>query len=371
MSDNRPTTRSQSERDPNLLAPPLHPSFRRRALSREERLRSPSNIEEEELPHFTFNMATPEQLAQLRDQLRNEIRAEFRSETAAAAAQIPDAIRRKPDIPAFDKHHIEIWLKRTNNAFVRAGITSPVEKFAFLETKFPVGTDARIDEFLYSDGTEDDWKNFVAYLKSEYGPSKQQRASIILDGFKREGRRPSQFAAALDEKTKDVTVDDIKKEMLLREIPTDVRRMLQERVESLSFKEAAKIADSYFDAEGRPRHSATASVNEISEQTAAISIETPQEDVSVNAVGRHIPSRSSNPRGSTQYRPYANQQRQLPARDAPAAARPRKPNPRPPQKSVNLCNAHFRWGDNARNCEVGCSRFDEKRFPGNATAGRR
>ena len=60
------------------------------------------------------NMATPEQLAAIRDELRNEIRAEFRNETAAAAAQIPDAIRRKPDIPSFDKHHVEIWLKRTN-----------------------------------------------------------------------------------------------------------------------------------------------------------------------------------------------------------------------------------------------------------------
>ena len=199
----------------------------------------------------TTGMATPEQIAAIRDQLRSEIRAEFRSEAAAAAASIPDAIRRKPDIPTFDKQHIEIWLKRTSNAFIRAGITSAAEKFAFLETKFPVGGDARIDEFLYGRGTAEDWNNFVAYLKAEYGPTKQQRASVFIDGFKREGRKPSQYAATLDEKTKDVTVDDIKKEMLLREMPVDVRRMLQERIEGMTFKEAAKVADSYFDAEGR------------------------------------------------------------------------------------------------------------------------
>ena len=77
-------------------------------------------------------MATPEQLAALREQLRNEVRAEFRNEAAATAAQIPDAIRRKPEIPSFDREHIEIWIKRTTNAFIRANISSISEKFAFL-----------------------------------------------------------------------------------------------------------------------------------------------------------------------------------------------------------------------------------------------
>lgn len=316
------------------------------------------------------NMATPEQLAAIRDELRNEIRAEFRNETAAAAAQIPDAIRRKPDIPSFDKHHVEIWLKRTNNAFIRAGISSPAEKFAFLETKFPVGTDARIDEFLYSDGTAEDWTNFVAYLKSEYGPSKQQRASVLLDSPKRNGQKPSQFAATLDEKTKDVTIDDVKKEILLREMPVDVRRMLQERIEGLTFKDAAKIADSYFDAEGRPRHLAATSVNEVTEQFTSCFTETsPDDDATVNALGRRFTQRQQNPRGGPQYRSSTGQQKPAPSKDDTPAVRTRKPNPKYPLKS--LCNAHFKWGDNARYCEVGCSRFDEKRFPGNAMAGRK
>ena len=68
----------------------------------------PAAPEPEQFVDARNNMATAEQLAAIRDELRNEIRAEFRNETAAAAAQIPDAIRRKPDIPAFDKHHVEI-----------------------------------------------------------------------------------------------------------------------------------------------------------------------------------------------------------------------------------------------------------------------
>ena len=321
-------------------------------------------------------MATPEQMAALRDQLRSEIRAELRSETAAAAAQIPDAIRRKPEIPPFDKQHVEIWLKRTNNAFIRAGISAPVEKFAFLETKFPVGADPTIDEFLYGEGTAEAWANFEKYIKEEYGPSKQQRASIFIDGFKREGRRPSQYAAKLDEKTKDITIDDIKKEMLLREMPIDVRRMLQERIEGLTFKEAAKIADSYFDAEGRPRHTTptATSVNEISEQgSTALSDIPPDSTDAINAVGRRHPQRPHTTRGNASYRPSQNQPKSGQPRrsDAPTTIQHRRPNPRHPQKNVNLCYAHFKYGDEARYCEEGCSRFDEKRFPGNGTAGRK
>ena len=319
---------------------------------------------------FDNAMATEEQLQALRDQIRSEVRAEFRNEAAAAAAGVPDAIRRKPEIPPFDKAHVEIWIKRTENAFIRANITAVNEKFAFLETKFNVGFDPQIDEFLYGDSTPAAWTSFLAYLRKEFGPTKQQRAAIFLDGFKREGRKPSQYAAALIDKTKDVEIDDIMKEMLLREMPTDVRRMLQERIETTSFRDAAKIADSYFDSEGRPKHGASASaINEVADQFQNISVN--DEDNFVNAVGRRMPTRQS--RGPAAFRQkLSNGSEQKPK--GPNAAKPppiqRNPNPRFPQKNVNLCGFHYRFGNDAKSCEVGCSRFDEKRFPGNGTAGR-
>ena len=193
------------------------------------------------------NMATQEQLDAIRDELRQQMRAELRNEAAAAGAQVPDAIKRKPEIPAFDKKQIDHWIRRTENAFIRALCTTPREKFAFLETKFPVDFDPRINEFLWGDPTEAKWNEFLAYLRSEYGTTKQQRAAIILDGFKRDGRKPSQYVALLEEKTKDIDLNDVRKEMLLREMPADVQRMLQERFEGLSLKDAAKAADAYFD----------------------------------------------------------------------------------------------------------------------------
>ena len=315
-----------------------------------------------------FNMATEEQLEAIRRELRNEIRAEVRQETAAAAATVPDAIKRKPEIPPFDKLHVEHWIRRTENAFIRALITSPREKFAFLETKFPVDFNPRINDFLWGDPTEDNWNQFIAYLKQEYGSTTQQRAAVILDGFKRDGRKPSQYVALLEDKTKDLTLDDIRKEMLVREMPTEIQRMLQEKIEGLSLQDAAKAADVYFDQDGKPKHvNKTSSVNAIQEQDFSTC---PDDSDDINAINRRFPNQRNNNsrrgnrggshRGGSTFRPTSGQQS-----SAPQA----KPKPKP--ADPNLCFYHNEFGDKAKKCEVGCSRFDEKRFTGNGKAGQR
>ena len=321
---------------------------------------------------FQNAMATEEQLEALRQQIRNEVRAEFRNETAAAAAAIPDAIRKKPEIPPFDKAHVEIWLKRTENAFIRANITAINEKFAFLETKFPVGFDPRIDEFLYGDATPNNWTAFVNYLKQQFGPSKQQRTAIFIDGFKREGRKPSQYVAALNDKTKDVTIDDIKKEMLIREMPVDVRRMLQERFETMSLTEAAKVADSYFDNEGRPRHSNNSSSN-VNAVPAALENLNLDDDDDINAVGRKFPQRNrfrnqrKNESSSTASAPNSRSGTPNSAPDRGKVAGQRREYKGPPTLQ-KLCKYHVQFGDNARTCERGCDKFAN--MPSNGKAGR-
>ena len=80
-------------------------------------------------------------------------------------------------------------------------ITEVNDKFAWLETKFPVGSDPKVDEFLYGPATALEWTQFLAYLRKEHGRTKQQKAAVFLDGLKRDGRRPSQYVATLDEKT--------------------------------------------------------------------------------------------------------------------------------------------------------------------------
>ena len=378
-NEDRPNTRSRTATRNLQLHIPYVPGPNSIAARGRRASRSPQPAQPEQFfpANTTDTMATSDQLTAIREQLRNElrdeVRNELRSETAAAAAAIPDAIRKKPEIPQFDKAHIEIWIKRTENAFIRANISAVNEKFAFLETKFPVGFDPRIDEYLYGDANDTNWSAFLAYLRKEYGTTRQQRASIFIDGFKRDGRRPSQYAAALDDKTKDVTLDDIKKEMLLREMPTDVRRMLQERIDGSSFKEAAKIADNYFDAEGRPKHcSQTPNVSQVSKAVNKMSIHEPiftsdDEEPDTNAVGfrkKHAEKRPTN-RSQQSYKPATPQQSQ----NSQGPQNQKKDDrSKPTPKTNHLCHFHKLYGDTARTCKMGCPRFPK--IPSNYQAGR-
>ena len=61
-----------------------------------------------------------------------------------------------------------------NYAITGANIRATNEKLAFLQTKFPEGSNLNIDEYLYGDATSAQWTAFSNYLHSEFGPTKQQ-----------------------------------------------------------------------------------------------------------------------------------------------------------------------------------------------------
>ena len=46
-----------------------------------------------------------------------------------AALQGMKVSSRKPELPPFDPKNIDIWLKRIDNAYRRAGVTDPKDKF--------------------------------------------------------------------------------------------------------------------------------------------------------------------------------------------------------------------------------------------------
>ena len=167
-----------------------------------------------------------------------------------------------------------------------------------------------------------------------------------------------------------------------------------------AIKDAAKIADSYFDAEGRPRHSTPPSVNEVTTArlrhskppsvnevttanrweaftTTAFAEPFCDNDQAINAIGRKFSQRPHNaqPRkaqGGGRPQQHVKTGQTLKTEAFQTAPKAVKANPNyPVKKSVNLCQAHFRFGDKARYCEVSCSRFDEQRFPGNGQAGQK
>ena len=92
---------------------------------------------------------------------------------------------RKPELPDFDAKNVDIWLKRVSNAYRRAGITDSQDKFAFIETKFAVDSDPKINELIFSDGTAEKWTEFETYLRDRYGRTKAQQTAVVLDGVQR------------------------------------------------------------------------------------------------------------------------------------------------------------------------------------------
>ena len=299
--------------------------------------------------------------------------------TQASSTQSVQTLR-KPDLPVFDKKNVEIWIRRVEAAYSRVHCTSPALKFAHLEAKFEVNADPIVDEYLFGEATEESWNSFLDYLRVRYAPTKKDRALTVINGTPREGRTPTQLAAVMKEKAGNVTVDDILKEQLLKQLPPDVFKQLVDRVDKLTFEETAKLADSWFDRDGKPLIQASSTaVNHVAD---ASSSSTPSsaptasaaasassstagavhddEDTDVNAVrfrqgqrqnfnvnnrggargrGRGSSSSSGSKPANNNTNSYGNSA----SYSAPPAANKKK-----------VCDFHIKYGEEARRCEKWC-----------------
>ena len=184
--------------------------------------------------------------------------------TALSGLQVSS---RKPELPPFDKTSIEKWIRRVESAYIRSGITLAREKFAFIESKFPVDEDPAVDEYLFGEPTDANWEAFTAYLRQRYGKTKRQKVSAILDPIKMDGRTPSQYFAKLRQGYDDITLDDIVKEICVRQLPVDLQQTICKDTEKLSAKEMMAFADKYYNPDGSRIHKKPAAVNAIRQPT--------------------------------------------------------------------------------------------------------
>ena len=64
--------------------------------------------------------------------------------------------------------------------------------------------------------------------------------------------KPSQWLLQLKEYVKDVEIDHVLKEYLLKTIPPGIREIMGKEVENMSSQEVAKLADDFFDRKADP-----------------------------------------------------------------------------------------------------------------------
>ena len=453
-ANQRPTTRSQSRSQQHLSLPPADPVASFNGIARGRRSPSPlaavghnansavhflydsTNISQRILqPQQTVDTAefenaektscspaptptmslSPSSVEELRAAAAAAIEAANAATAALAAAsglvtqqsaqQSAQQSRvRKPDLPEFDPKNVEVWLKRIQSAFDRAGIVLPRDKFAFLESKFAVGSNPSIDAFLYGPATAEAWQSFVSYLQEEYGRTVRQEAQYLRGQFSRDGRKPSQMLAHMKEKTKRVTIDDIHKEIIISSLPANVQHMMSERVKDLTAEEAAAVADRYFDQDGRPLHASSPNIQLVDapqvEATHAGDDDDYFKGAEVNAIRgrrgnfrggfRNNGNRSSgsfnnnfNGRGGGQHRTPPNASSSFHNNFQRGGKHQAPPNfsstssaaasSGASSKSPIVCMQHQRYGDRTYSCQQGCSRWNDfrQRQAGNANAGNR
>ena len=303
--------------------------------------------------------------------------------TTAATTSTQSTSRKKPEMPPFDQQNILVWLKRLQAAYDRAGVTLAKDKFAYLESTFDITFNPIINDFLFqSNNTDDDWNQFVAYMKMEYGPTIRQKARKLIGDLPRNSMKPSQYLSQLEDEVRDVTLDDVKKEHLLKSIPPRIRVILGKAVESKSAKEVAKMADEYFDNQGRPLEKSATSINNVVNSRTATASTSQQsftaafenDEAEVNFVKKNN-FKSFRPRSQSRPR-FGNSAAAAAA--APAASTSSSTAARQQQGNSNLCRFHRQFGDQATRCISNCSRHTsfmaqqgKKQQQGNAQGGRR
>ena len=315
----------------------------------------------------------------------NQLSNAFSTLSTTTTASTPG--RKKPDMPAFDQQNVLIWIKRLQAAYDRANVTLAKDKFAYLESTFDISFNPCINDFLFnSNNTDEDWNNFIAYMKLEYGPTRRQKARKLIGELPRNGMKPSQYMAQLEEETKDVTLDDVKKEHLLKTIPPRIREILGKAVESKTAKEVAKLADDYFDNQGRPLEKSATSISHVSSQqpsaaTSSSSSFTPafdDDDTDVN----HVRKPNFKARQRSQSRPRFNSSAKQSFNSSTAATASSSNSTASPsrqqQSNNSLCRFHKMFGDNATKCVSDCPRHSsflsqqqKKKNQGNGWGSRR
>ena len=290
---------------------------------------------------------------------------------ASLTTRVTDAVqKKKPDLPKFDAKNVEIWIQRIEAAYSRASISTPKDKFAFLETQFDVGFNPKINSFLFQpDPTSLHWTAFLAYLRKEYGRTQQQKASSVLDGINRDGRRPTQLLAFIDDRLNNVSVEDIKKEMLLRQLPREVRHALSEAAKTATASELAERADHYFDREGKLLNAATASnVNAVDDSRIAPTADEP----GINAAFSNQSQNSASWRPRQQQPSSTGSSSQSSSRTwSSSSSRQRNGcSQSRPRLYDGECYFHHKFKEQAQKCEQGC-KHKGKVASGNGQAGRR
>ena len=300
--------------------------------------------------------------------------------------------KKKPELPPFDSKNVLIWIRRVEAAYARVGVVEPRDRFAWMESIFQVGLDPQIDSYLYGTNTLQDWEAFIEYLKMQYGPTMRQKAQKLMGDIPRHDLKPSQYLLRLKDDVKDVEIDHILKEHVLKSIPPRIREIMGKEVEGLTAEQVAKQADDFFDRQGRPTEKTSNPINQISSSSNASSTNTAaaaapappsssftsafsdDDDAEINFVRRG--GQRNNDRGRSGNRGQRSRSRPAFNRQPNSSSTGSFSNSSSTSAAfaAGTCRWHRRFGDKSLKCTTDCplfKTFSANQKQGNGQGGRR
>ena len=331
--------------------------FRRIAEQQQAQLQRYEQQQEAQMAAFQQSQQSVAQLSQAL--------AALTANGTASTAQ-PGPQRKRPEMPPWDPKRINVWIRRLTAAYQRAGVVSAKDKFAFLESTFEVAASPKINEFLYGTNTDQDWDNFLAFLRTEYGTTIRQKAELLIKEYPRQGLRPTQYLSQMNDDTQGVEIDHIKREQLLKSLPSRVRELLGKSVDTMTAQQVADKADQYFDRQGNllERHHNSISSIEQKQSTSSFTAAYSDDDIDDNV--NHIRRGATSGNGR-------------PARSKSRFNGKQKPQNGGRQRSASSftkivdgeCGYHRKFGDQSYKCADGCKKQHLMKKTGNDKGGRR
>ena len=299
---------------------------------------------------------------------------------------VSTAPKKKPDLPQFDSKNILIWIRRVEAAYARVGVVEPKDKFSWLESVFQVKQDPQVDAYMYGNNTQQEWNDFIAYLKFRYGPTVRQKAQKLMAETPRHDMTPSQYLLQLTEDTKDVTVDQVRREHLLKTIPPRIREIMGKRVETMTATEVATMADTFFDRQGRPLEKTTTPINQVAATTPTSSSSSSStasstfthafsddEETNVNFV-RNGPNNRGFDRNRSRGRNGRSNSRPPPNGFFKSSSTSQTQGQNQSDAPKGTCRWHRRFGEKSLKCTTDCPRYKSfvaSQSQGNGQGGRR
>ena len=304
------------------------------------------------------------------------------------------APKKKPELPPFDSKNVIVWIRRVEAAYSRVGVIEPKDKFAWMESIFQVKLDPQIDAYLYnSSNSNQDWEDFLNYLRQQYGPTIRQKAQKLMGEVQRHDLRPSQFLLQLKEEVKDVEIDHILREHVLKNVPPRIRELMGKDVETMTAEQVAATADKYFDRQGRPIEKSLSTISHVTASSTASSSPSTASAASSSSSSSSSSSpfthaysdeetdinfvKNNNNNNRSRFNNRGQRSRSRPGgnRFPNSSSSGGTFNSQQSSSTPSLCRWHKKFGDKSFKCETSCPHFKSHQAKlqqqGNANGGRR